>query len=163
MAGLVRRLAVLGGVALLAALVVLAVQHRRESHTTSSAPQPILAPGGGWYHAVATVSGGRVGRRTSCGIVMRAGTLGVADPVLPCGAKIFLLFGGTRALTQVIDRTPAAAAYRFELTPALGRRIGLSGVQPVQWAFASPPQNARVAAVLDPVRGAAFPVRTNTK
>src|SRR5262249_442569 len=108
-----------------------------------------------WYHAMAAVRHGQTGRRTSCGIVVKAATPGIGDPVLPCGAKLFIRFGGREVLTQVIDVSRAAAGYRFEMTPAPAKGLGLTGLQPTGWAFARAPSRGRVAAVLDPVRGAA--------
>lgn len=137
-AAFVQRVTALAAVALLAALVALALISRREKTAASTLPQPVPAADGGWYHASAAVRSGQTGRHTSCGILVRAGTAGVGDPVLPCGAKIFVLFGPRRALTQVIDRSAGATSYRFELTPALAQQLGLSGVQPVRWAFARP-------------------------
>ena len=57
-------------------------------------------------------------------------------PVLPCGAKIFLTYGGKTVLTTVVDRGPLAPGYEFELTPALAERVGLTGVQKIRWSFA---------------------------
>jgi rare lipoprotein A (peptidoglycan hydrolase) len=132
---LVQRFAALAAVALLAAVVALAISGRGSSKQTTL-PQRVPAPGGGWYHAVAGVSRAKVGTKTACGHVLRATTKGVADPVLPCGAKIFIAFGNTDVLTQVIDRGPSVPGRRFELTGALADQLGVRGVQPVRWAFA---------------------------
>ena len=131
----VLRFVALAGVALVAAVVVLGVT--REHHPyRSTLPLLVPVPGGGWYHATAAVRGGPLGRRTSCGLVVTAKQGGVGDPVLPCGAKIYIVFGKRQVLTQVIDRSSGAPDHRFELTQALADRLGVSGVQPVRWAFA---------------------------
>jgi rare lipoprotein A (peptidoglycan hydrolase) len=106
-------------------------------HSEQTLPKPVLAPGGSWYQAVAGVRRGGFGRRTACGQILRPTTLGVADPVLPCGAKIFITTAhGPRVLTQVIDRGPYVPGRRFDLTEPLAEKLGVHGVQPVQWAFA---------------------------
>jgi rare lipoprotein A (peptidoglycan hydrolase) len=121
----------LGGLALLAAVVAVAVtQHTRS--TKSSEPQPE-----GSYVALAGSSGpAAFGRRTACGGVLRPDTEGVSHPTLPCGARIFLWYHGTRVLTQVVDRGPFAPGRQFDLTDALARRVGLRGVHPIRWAYA---------------------------
>jgi hypothetical protein len=40
-------------------------------------------------------------------------------------------------LTQVIDRASGVPGREFDVTAALARRIGLRGVQPIRWRFAS--------------------------
>jgi rare lipoprotein A len=57
--------------------------------------------------------------------------------VLPCGARIYITYRGKHVLTQVIDRGPYAAGRQFELTDALARQIGLSGVKRIEWSYAS--------------------------
>jgi hypothetical protein len=133
---LVQRLAGLAAVALLAVVGALAISARGDSTRTPTLAQRVPAPGGGWYHADAGVARARLGARTACGHVLRATTKGVGDPVLPCGAKIFIAFGKTEVLTQVIDRGPSVPGRRFELTGALADELGIRGVQPVRWAFA---------------------------
>ena len=61
-------------------------------------------PGGGWYSALAA-SRGPAGdaERTSCGLILTDKSFGVTHPVLPCGAKLLLRFGGQTVLTEVID------------------------------------------------------------
>jgi rare lipoprotein A (peptidoglycan hydrolase) len=121
----------LAGFALLAAVVSLAVT----AHTRSGGshdPQPE-----GSYIALAGSSGpAAFGRRTACGGVVHPDTEGVAHPTLPCGARIFLFYNGTRVLTQVVDRGPFAPGRQFDLTDALARRVGLRGVHPIRWAYA---------------------------
>jgi rare lipoprotein A len=121
----------LAGLALLAAVAVLAIDHQtRDNH--GSAPQPE-----GSYTALAGSSGpAAFGRRTACGGIIRPDTEGVSHPTLPCGARIFLTFHGLRVLTQVVDRGPYVPGRQFDLTDALARRLGLRGVQPIHWSYA---------------------------
>lgn len=126
----VRELALLG-VALLAAVGVLAVTESRRDHGPAG-PQPE-----GSYTALAGSSGpAAFGRHTACGGVLTPDTLGVAHPTLPCGARIFVTYGGTTVLTQVVDRGPYTFGRQFDLTDALARKLGLKGVQTIRWSYA---------------------------
>lgn len=122
---------VLAGVALLAAAVALAVVAETRHHPKTG-PQPV-----GSFIALAGSSGpSAFGRRTACGVVITEDTEGVANPTLPCGARIFLSYGGRTVLVQVIDRGPSSSGRQFNVTDALARRLGLSGVQEVHWSYA---------------------------
>ena len=84
----------------------------------------------------------RAGRPSSGGTrpaaaCSRADTDGIAHPTLPCGARIFVTYDGTTVLTQVVDRGPYAPGRQFDLTDALARRLGLRGVQTVEWSYAA--------------------------
>ena len=57
--------------------------------------------------------------------------------MLPCGAKLFVSYGNTRALTRVVDRGPVPDGRAFDLTSALAQRLGVEGVRDVRWTFAS--------------------------
>ena len=101
-------------------------------------PRSVPAADGGWYQALAVARDTRGGRRqTACGHIVEPATMGVAHPVLPCGAKIFVAYGDVAALTQVVDRGPSRPGRTFELTAALAMELGLEGVQPVRWRFAA--------------------------
>jgi rare lipoprotein A (peptidoglycan hydrolase) len=39
----------------------------------------------------------------------------------------------------VIDRGPTVPGREFDLTPALARRLGLTGVQSIHWSYAGAP------------------------
>jgi rare lipoprotein A (peptidoglycan hydrolase) len=121
----------LAGLALLAAAVVLAVLARgRHEHSTS--PQPV-----GSFVALAGSSGpAAFGRKTACGGRITADTEGISHPTLPCGARIFITFRHHTVLVPVVDRGPYEAGRQFDLTDALARRLGLSGVQEVHWSYA---------------------------
>jgi rare lipoprotein A (peptidoglycan hydrolase) len=128
----------LAGVALLAVIVALALISRRGESTppAQAGPQPVTVAGTGWYSALAGVASTKGRTRTACGVLLTRATLGVAHPVLPCGAKLFLWYGGVRVLTQVIDRGPAEPGQAFDLTPALAKRLGLRRVGQIRWTFA---------------------------
>ena len=133
---LLERLLALGAVALLAALVGLAVQ--RASEPEPSPPPPIVAPpvAGRWYEAaVGTYGPGLFGRTTDCQVRLTRATRGVAHPVLPCGARIVVSYGGREVDTRVIDKGPFGAGQEFALTQALAADLGLTGVQIVRWRF----------------------------
>ena len=49
--------------------------------------------------------------------------------------RLYLTYHGTRVLTQVIDHGPHGPGRQFDLTEALARRLGLSGVQRVEWSY----------------------------
>jgi rare lipoprotein A len=122
----------LAAIALLAAVVALAVAAKTRSHSSE------LPAAYGSYTALAGTSGAAaIGKRTACGIVIRPSTEGVSHPVLPCGARIYVSFGGKHVLTQVIDRGPSRADREFELTDALARLVGLTGVQRIRWSYAA--------------------------
>ena len=136
---LLQRELALGAAALLAVVVALAVATRRDESAPSASqlPQPAVSKLSGWYPALAGVRKRPLaGHASGCGTLLDPKSLGVDHPVLPCGAKIFLAYGGTTVLTTVVDRGPLAPGYEFELTPALAERVGLTGVQKIRWSFA---------------------------
>ena len=121
----------LAGLALLAAAISLAVTAQTRNHT-STTPEPE-----GSFVALAGSSGpAAFGRKTACGGVISSATEGVAHPTLPCGARIFVTFHGKTVLVQVVDRGPYVPGRQFDLTDALARRLGLSGVQEIHWSYA---------------------------
>ena len=136
-AAVAQRQVALAGVALLGAVLALALSSRGGHATAPKLPQPVPAPGGGWYRALAGTGPARYGHRTRCNIVLRPKTIGVVDSVLPCGIKLYVAFEDSpQVLTQVIDRRPVAPRRKFELTPNLAEQLGVDGVQPIRWTFA---------------------------
>ena len=119
------------GLALLAAVVVLAATGWRNGHVSTS-PRPA----GNFVALVGSAGPAAIGRHTACGGVLTADTLGIAHPTLPCGARVFILFHGMHVLTQVVDRGPYEQGRGFDVTDALARQLGLEGVQRVHWAYA---------------------------
>jgi rare lipoprotein A (peptidoglycan hydrolase) len=126
------RAAALAGVALLGIAIALAVAHHKDNK--SSLP----APAGQWYVALAApYTPSKKQQRSACGVLIGPTTAGVAHPVLPCGAKIYIEFGGKQVLTQVIDRGHTAPGRTFDVTDALAKLLGLQGSQTIRWRFAS--------------------------
>jgi hypothetical protein len=135
---LAQRQLALAGLALLAGILALGLSSQKHS-SGPKLPGSIPAPGGGWYQAVATSRGPTFGtkhRDEACGHIVGPTSLGVANPVLPCDSKIYIQFGDTTALTQVIARGPSSSAADFELTPILARKLGLEGNQIIGWRYA---------------------------
>jgi len=136
-ARVVERLLSLGAMALLAALVAVAIVERRRDEPVV-APRSAIAAGGGWYEALAAPRPpGDDAERTTCGLVLTGRSLGVTHPVLPCGAKLLVRYGGDTVLTEVIDNELVATGRQFELTPELARLVGLDGTQEVEWRYAA--------------------------
>lgn len=131
-----QRALALVGAALLAGVLALALADRGGSRSRAGAlPEPVGTPGGAWYEALAGVDA-RGPRRSACGYRLTSTTLGVAHPVLPCGARLYVLYRGRQALTQVVDRGPAGPGRELDLTPALGKLLRMRGVRRVRWAYA---------------------------
>ena len=122
----------LAAVALLAAAIALAVVAQTRSDS-NALPEAV-----GSYAARARASGNDAfGKRTVCGAVVRKKTQGVAHPVLPCGARIYVTYEGKHVLTQVIGRGPSRPGPQFEVTDALAQLLGLSGTQRIRWSYAA--------------------------
>jgi hypothetical protein len=121
-------------VVLLAALAGLAVASRlRDSPSAAKLPERV----GNWYQArAAPLRADLEGTTTACGVELGRQTMGLADPVLPCGAKIYLGFGDEDVLTQVIGTGPGPAGTRFGLTPALAQSLGIERPVTVRWSYA---------------------------
>lgn len=133
-----QRTVVLAAVALLAAVGALALGSRGDTAATSVGPRAVPTPDGGWYTALAASRGpARDAERTTCGQILTGRSLGVTHPTLPCGAKIFISYGGAQLLTEVIDTRLQEPGRQFELTEALARRLELEGTQEIEWRFAS--------------------------
>jgi hypothetical protein len=138
-----QRLLGLAAVAFLGALIALAVIERR-THDAAAAPTAggAIAPGGGWYSALAASRGpARDAEKTSCGLILTVRSLGVTHPVLPCGAKVLVRFGGETVLTAVIDNKLKSAGRQFELTDRLAQELGVNGTQEIDWRFAQAPNS----------------------
>jgi hypothetical protein len=119
---------------LLAALAGLAVA----SHFRDSTPAPKLpARVGNWYQArAAPLRDDLQGTTTACGVELGRQTMGLADPVLPCGAKIYVGYGDEDVLTQVIATVPGPAGTRFGLSTALAQSLGIERPVTVRWSYA---------------------------
>ena len=134
-----QRLVVLGAVALLAAVSVLAIIDRRASEVGSAGLTSAPAPAG-WNTAFAG-SRGAVGdaQRTTCGQVLAPESLGVTHPVLPCGAKVVLRNGDLNVLTEVIDNALVEPGRQLEVTDELASMLGIEGTVEIEWRFATEP------------------------
>ena len=124
----------LAALALVAGVIALAVA-KNGSHSANKN----LPPGGGrWYTVLAAPAQlPSKPRRTACGVMLDAKTLGVAHPVLPCNVKVYIEFGNKVVLTAVIDRGRDIAGPEFHLTKALADEVGLHGTQPIRWRYAT--------------------------
>ena len=133
------REAAIAAVALLAIVLGLAVASQRgDGSSGPRLPEPVPAPGGGWYHASAAPTGRDLtpGGTTACGQRVMGSTIGVAHPVLPCGVKLYVGHDDTEVLTQVIGRGPEAPNVQFGLTDALARALGVDGRRTVRYRYA---------------------------
>ena len=137
--GLARRGAALAAVALLGGVLAFAAGSWNDDGdgSTTRTPGQVPVPGGGWYDALAAPYPASSRReRTTCGQPIGPRTLGVAHPVLPCGVKLFISYGDTVVLTQVVDRGPAVPGRDFDITRPLARRLGLEGTKQIRWRYA---------------------------
>jgi hypothetical protein len=132
-----QRLLVLGGIAILCAVVALAAVERRTHEDGATALTSATAPAG-WNTAFAG-SRGATGdaQRTTCGEVLAAESLGVTHPVLPCGAKVVLRNGETQVLSEVIDNALVEPGRQLEVTEALARILDLDDTAEIEWRFAT--------------------------
>lgn len=128
-----RGIAVLA-VVLLAALIALAIASR--SGDSPSGPK-LPARVGDWYQArAAPMDADLEGTITACGVQLTLRSMGISDPVLPCGAKIYVGYRDEDVLTQVIATGPGPAGTRFGLTPALARSLGIDRPVTIRWSYA---------------------------
>ena len=124
------RAGVLAGIALLALALALVFSPLFHHKAKSSSAAP-------WYTALAAPYAGSAGSaKTACGRVIGSATIGVAHPVLPCGAKLEIAFGGKHVFARVIDRAPSVPGHTFDLTLGLARMLGIHGTQTIRWRFA---------------------------
>jgi hypothetical protein len=137
-AALAQRQIALAGLALLAGILALGLSSQR-GPSGPKLPDSIPAPGGGWFQAVATSNGPTFTTKhedAACGNVVGPKSEGVANPVIPCDTKIYIQFGDTQALTQVLARGPASSSADFEISPSLAQKLGLHGNQLIGWRYA---------------------------
>jgi rare lipoprotein A (peptidoglycan hydrolase) len=127
------RAAALAAVTIIAGVVAYAVTRG----DGDSAKDQLPTAAGSWYRALAApyVATAKP-KRGACGVRIGPRTMGVANPVLPCGVKIYIEYGGKQVLTQVIDRGPSLPGREFDITRALARTLGLTGTKTINWRFA---------------------------
>ena len=136
--GVLQRAIALAAVALVAGVGALALAHAgTEDEPPPGEAQQVTVSDTGWYTALAGSRGAaRDAERTTCRLTLTGRSLGVSHPVLPCGAKLFISYGGTEVLTEVIDNGMKRSGRQFELTEALAQRLGIEGTQQIRWRFA---------------------------
>ena len=123
----------LAAVALLAVVVGLAIASRDGSSSGGELPERV----GDWYQARAAPMDLEVeGTTTACGVRLGPKTLGITDPVIPCGSKIYIGFRDQDVLTQVIGTGLAPRGVRFALTPYLSQTLGIERPATIRWAYA---------------------------
>ena len=135
---LAQRVAALAAGALLAGVFGVALSEAGQDEPTAAAPAPAVGSWGGWESALVGVAPATPsrGRRGDCGWFLNRRTLGIFHPVLPCGARIFLEYGGRRVLTRVVAHSPVGENREFDLTRALALELGVDGAREVDWAYA---------------------------
>jgi hypothetical protein len=132
----IQRLLVLAGLALVGGMAAIGAIERSEEDA-NSLPEPVAAPDGGWYEALAVPRRSPArGDRTACGYRLQPRTTGVGHPVLPCGTRIYVAYGDVEALTQVLARGSAAPRSQFVVTSALARQLGLASTDLIRWRYA---------------------------
>jgi hypothetical protein len=133
-----QRTIALAAVALVAVVAALALARAgNDDDTLPGDAQQVTVADTGWYTALAGSRGApRDAEQTTCRRILTGRSLGVSHPVLPCGAKIFISYGGTEVLTEVIDSRMKRPGRQFELTEALAQRLGIEGTQQIRWRFA---------------------------
>ncbi len=130
-AALARRQAALAGVALVGALGAIALSQIGDDSDAAAPPTAVVE----WESASVGVFE-PTGEPTTCGVTVTPDTIGIAHPVLPCGAKILVEHQGRRAEADVVERGPVDAGQAFDLTPALAQELGVAGETTVRWRFA---------------------------
>jgi len=130
---LAQRLITAAAVVLLAVVAGLAIASDwGGSGDSGSLPKRV----GPWYNArAAPMSRDVEGTTTACGVRLSAKSLGIADPVLPCGAKVYIGYRDQDVLTQVIAVGPAPGGARFGITPALAQTLGIEQTVTVRWGY----------------------------
>jgi rare lipoprotein A (peptidoglycan hydrolase) len=105
-----------------------------------SEPKPAPAPrtsattGGGWKTASASWYGpGLYGNTTADGTLFTADTWCVAHKTLPFGTVVQIRYGGKTVDVPVRDRGPFTPGREFDLSAAVARSLGFSGVHPIEW------------------------------
>ena len=123
----------LAAIALLAVVVGVAIASRNGSSSGDALPERV----GEWYTARAAPMDVELeGTTTACGVRLGSKTLGISDPVIPCGAKIYLGFEDQDVLTQVIGTGPGPGGVRFALTPYLAQTLGIERTATIRWSYA---------------------------
>jgi rare lipoprotein A len=83
--------------------------------------------------ALASTFGGP-GQPLACGGRLAVGEIGVAHRSLPCGATVYIRYGGRSVHAKVIDRGPFVAGRELDLTSATADALRFPGLARVAWA-----------------------------
>ena len=135
--GFLERLLALAAVALLAALGSLALSRDDDGSPPGGIAQPPAATET-WADAPAgPVADDRYGSTTTCGAELTREVRGIVHPVLPCGARIVVSFGGREVDTSVVDQGPVGAGQEFSLTAPLASELGVQGLETLRWRFST--------------------------
>ena len=130
---LAQRLIILAAIGLLVVVAGFAIVSDKVGGDDGSG---LPAKVGSWYEArAAPMSRDLEGTTTTCGVRLSAKSLGIADPVLPCGAKVYIDYDDQSVLTQVIAVGPAPGGARFGVTPALAETLGIDRAVTVRWGY----------------------------
>jgi hypothetical protein len=130
---LAQRLIILAAIGLLVVVAGFAIVSDKVGGDDGSG---LPAKVGSWYQArAAPMSRDLEGTTTTCGVRLSAKSLGIADPVLPCGAKVYIDYDDQSVLTQVIAVGPAPGGARFGVTPALAETLGIDRTVTVRWGY----------------------------
>jgi len=98
------------------------------------APRTSAKTGGGWKTATASWYGpGLYGNTTADGTLFTADTWCVAHKTLPFGTIVQITYGGRIVDVPVRDRGPFVPGREFDLSAAVARSLGFSGVHPIEW------------------------------
>ncbi len=133
-----QRLVALAAVALVATVGSLSLTSKGDGSGAAATGTGAVPAPGGWETALAGSRGTpRDAERTTCRLILTGRSLGVTHPLLPCGALIYIEYGGIEVLTEVIDTKLKEPGRQFELTEVLAQRVGLDGTQEIRWRFAA--------------------------
>jgi hypothetical protein len=114
-------------------VIGIAIVSRDSSSSGGELPERV----GDWYQARAAPMDSELeGMTTACGVRLRPRTLGLTDPVIPCGTKIYIGFRDQDVLTQVIGTGLAPGGVRFALTPYLAQTLGVERTATIRWSYA---------------------------
>ena len=124
-----QRQAALAGAALLALLLVVALDRPCEE-APAAAPPPVSQQE--WETAVVSVA-----RPEGSACEQESqDAAGVIHPVLLCGVKLVVSAQGTELRTEVVGRGSVATGSDFALTPQLADQLGVEDGDRVRWRFA---------------------------
>jgi hypothetical protein len=131
-----QRQAALAGAALLAVLLVVALDRSGAQATSAATPPPPVSQAE-WKSATVGIFGrSRLGDTTACGTLLTPGTLGIAHPVLPCGVDLVVSYRGRELRTEVIERSGVGPESQFDLSAALAAELGIEKPTTIRWRFA---------------------------